>query len=444
MTYSTVSKASFVVSVAFLSLVYGYVARWHGWFPDTFFDQVQQQANAVVNPPFLATKAYNRSGVQVKAPEKMQDGLTLLSSLWKEGDEWHPGLRLIDARGKTVHHWPIDRAALFPDSLNLRRDPTEKILHGSYLLPNGDVLVNVDYVGTARIDACGDPVWRLPARNHHSIARDEDGSFWIPATSRTRRATTAQHPDGFPGLDDPVWQDQIVKVSESGDILDRLNVLDLLFSNDLQFYVSKAHMSVNVDGPHTNDLTHLNDVEPLKTSLADEYPLFDAGDLLISLRNLHLVLVFDPDTEVVKWHASDPLIMQHDPDFLGDGWIGVFNNNTDFSSRGQMLGGSEIVAFQPHSDSTVVRFPTPNSEPFYTRKMGKWQQLDNGNMLLTETRTGRVVEVGPSGNTVWEFVRRPYNNSTVPLVPKAVRHDLTRDEVASWPCSSSPAPRSSK
>lgn len=442
MRTNTLAKATFVLSVALLSVVYGYAARWHGWFPDAFFDQVQREANAVLYPPFVADKVYDRSGIRTRAPEKMQEGFTMLTSFWEGPDGWHPGLRLIDAEGRTVHHWTIDRRALFPDSMELRRTPSHKVLHGSLLLPNGDVMVNVDYVGTARVDACGDVLWRLPAQNHHSIARAGDESFWIPGTSSEPRATTDRYPDGFPGLETPVWQDLVLQVSAAGEILDRINVLDLLYSNDLHQYLARAHMNENVDGPRTDDLTHLNDVEPLDASMADDYPLFDAGDLLISLRNLHLVLVFDPDREAVKWHASEPLIMQHDPDFLGDGWIGVFNNNTDFSTRGAMLGGSQIVAFQPHTDSTAVRFPTAHSERFYTQKMGKWQLLENGNMLLTEAQAGRVVEVTPDGRTVWELVRQPYNNSKVPLVPSAVRHDLSRSAVASWPCSPTTASRS--
>lgn len=184
-------------------------------------------------------------------------------------------------------------------------------------------------------------------------------------------------------------------------------------------------------------MTHLNDVEPLDVSIADEYPLFEAGDLLVSLRNLHLVLVVDPDSERVKWHASEPFVMQHDPDFMGDGWIGVFNNNRDLTGRGERLGGSRILALQPHMDSTRVLFPTADSDPFYTGTRGKWQRLENGNLLLTESNAGRVVEVSPDGRTVWEWAVEPYDESSMPAVTEGTRYPLTVDEVADWPCSPS-------
>jgi hypothetical protein len=180
----------------------------------------------------------------------------------------------------------------------------------------------------------------------------------------------------------------------------------------------------------------LNDVEPLGASVADQYPLLEAGDLLVSLRDLHLVLVVDPGTGGVKWHVSAPHILQHDVDFFGNGWIGIFDNNRDFTKRGDMLGGTRTVAVQPGSDSTRVLFPTPHSDPFYTAFRGKWQMLKNGNMLLTEARSGRVVEVTADGRTVWEWIHEPYSDSLVPLVTKATRVDVTREEVASWPCSS--------
>jgi len=97
---------------------------------------------------------------------------------------------------------------------------------------------------------------------------------------------------------------------------------------------------------------------------------------------------------------------------------------------------SRIIAVQPHTDSTAVRFPTEHSEPFYTDTRGKWQKLANGNMLLTEANPGRVVEVDQNGRTVWEWIHEPYDDSEVPFVTKGTRHDLTREEIESWPCSS--------
>ena len=102
-----------------------------------------------------------------------------------------------------------------------------------------------------------------------------------------------------------------------------------------------------------------------------------------------------------------------------------------------MLGGSRVATVQPPTDSVRVRFPTRHSAPFYTATAGGWQLLEGGTMLLTESKAGRVVEVAPSGRTVWEWVRAPYDpdESQVPFVTEGTRHDLTRAEVASWPCS---------
>jgi hypothetical protein len=150
---------------------------------------------------------------------------------------------------------------------------------------------------------------------------------------------------------------------------------------------------------------------------------------------VNLVFVFSPESKEVKWYADQPFIEQHDPDFFGDGWIGIFDNNID-NADGKVLGGSRIVAIQPHTDSVEVLFPTKSSEPFYTRRRGKWQMLENGNMLLTETRAGRVVEVNPSGRTVWEWIYPPTEKSKVASVTKAHRTNITRPKVASWPCSS--------
>ena len=235
--------------------------------------------------------------------------------------------------------------------------------------------------------------------------------------------------------------DRLLRVSADGEVLDDINLLDVLYTNGLERYILKAQRrSAYMSGD--GDPLHLNDAESLSPSMADEYPRFEAGDLLVSLKHPDLVLVLDPDSKTVKWHAdstpsdSHHLLQQHDPDFMGSGWIGVFNNREDFTDRGSLLGGSQILAFQPHTDSTRVLFPTQNSDSIYTQNRGKWQYLENGNLLLTESNAGRALEVASDGKTVWEWIHAPSSDSEVPFVTKASRHDLTREEVASWSCSS--------
>ena len=161
----------------------------------------------------------------------------------------------------------------------------------------------------------------------------------------------------------------ILHVAPDGEVLRRIPVLDVLYTNGLARYLVKGML------PHPEtileDPTHLNDVEPLGAERASAYPSFEAGDLLVSLRTPSLVFVVDPTSLEVKWTASTPFLHQHDPDFLGHGWTGVFDNNQDPTPRGTMLGGSRIVALSPSTDSMKTLFPTARSEPFYTATAGQ-------------------------------------------------------------------------
>ncbi|MGD2067428.1 MAG: arylsulfotransferase family protein [Gemmatimonadota bacterium] len=421
---------SFGASVAFLALVYGHLSSAYGWFPDAFLSRAREQAEALIAwPEFLVPIVYERSGVRVVSPDRMEPGLTLVASVWGDLD-WTAGLKLMDRRGRVLHTWRVDGEEVF-DGIPAERDVRFPYIHGTYLFPDGDVLVNLDLVGTVRLDACGRVLWSRADGGHHSIARADDGTFWIPTIHLDARPSSDAFPDGYPGLDGPVYHDGIHRITEDGEVLDEISVFEVLYANGLERYLRKAPW-VDLDP------THLNDVEPLPAAMAAEYPLFSAGDLLLSLRNLHMVLVLDPSTGRVKWHARDPFILQHDPDFLGDGWIGVFDNNRDRTRRGAMLGGTRIVAVRPHTGEREVLFPGPASDPFYTEFMGKWQRLEGGNLLLTEAKAGRAVEVGPRGGTVWEWINEPYNEFQVPEVTEATRYPLSAEDVSTWRCAVSP------
>lgn len=431
------AKISFILSFATFTLLYGFAACAAGWFPKQFLltawgqaeqtwmvSSVQEQTPGLLptGADYLHPSVYDREGVRVLEADKVQPGLTLITA---DGED--PELKLIDRKGHVVHKWEVDMKKLADSTAS----DLHGNVHGSYLLSNGDLIINVNYAGTVRLDACGRVLWKMP-NGHHSVERAEDGSFWIPAVTEEPQTESKNFPDGFPGLDKAVYLDKIRRVSKSGKIMRSINVLDILYENDLERYIPKSYQEGDID----KDVTHLNDVEPLGSSMADEYPDFETGDLLVSLKHLDLVFVFDPESKDVRWHASSPFIYQHDPDFIGDGWIGVFDNNTDFTERGSMLGGSRIVGLQPHTGAEKDLFPTPRSEPFYTPHGGKWQRLENGNLLLTEFWTSRIVEVAPDGRTIWDWVHESDENSKVPELSEGARYDLTRGDVASWPCAS--------
>lgn len=438
-SHDTVAKLGFVVSLVFLAFFYGFAANAFEWFPNSYLERAWEQYKAVSpfrndNVPYLKTQVYEWTGVKIDDRERIQPGLTLIATVWKDFG-WTPGVKLINPDGRTLHQWRIETTEIFSGGPEGRGELRNwATLHGTHLLPNGDLVVNVEHVGTARMNACGEVAWRLE-NTHHSITRAEDGSFWVPMRRSGPGQEGGNDPSEFPGLHPPLYHEVLTHVSEDGEILDTIDILDLLYANDLDRFIWKSRSI----GP---DVTHLNDVEPLSSSMADDYPLFEAGDLLVSLRNLDLVMVIDPESARVKWHASEPFIRQHDPDFIGDGWIGVFDNNDDGTVRGKRLGGSRILAVEPTSDSTKLLFPTPRSDHFYTQVMGKWQRLKNGNLLLTESTAGRVVEVAPDGRTVWEWAAPPDDESRVPEVSEGTRYDLTAEDIASWPCS--PEGRSSQ
>lgn len=220
----SVEKVWFVLSLAVFSFLYGTaVGKWE-WFPHSFLVQATEQgrslyhswSSAPYRARFMGPRAYERAGARTPVPKRVQPGMTLVASYWhwEEAGRPAPGLKLIDRHGQTVHEWRVDRSELFADSIELTGNPKKSEYHGAYLFPNGDLLVNLEYIGTARLDACGDMIWTLVEKHHHSIARAEDGSFWIPGVSPERRTRSERFPDGYPGMKEPVGLDQILHVSE--------------------------------------------------------------------------------------------------------------------------------------------------------------------------------------------------------------------------------------
>lgn len=424
----------FFGSVVFFSVLLGIaIGHFHWWPYYTLRDAYRTvTVPAVTLGSHLAPVRYERSGVRMPDAEAVAPGVTLLTGLWPEYD-WQAGIRLINADGDVLHRWQTDPMTIWSadavtDPYRKQRHSPWNFIHGCVLLVDGSVVFNIEEMGMARLDAAGKVMWATEIQTHHSLTVADDGSFWACGLRWIPR--DAPRMQGFPGLEGPIMEELAVNIDRDGRVLRELSLLKVAYDD---MALRRAMWRTNAR-ELTEDLLHLNDVEPLPAALAEEYPLFEAGDLMVSFRDIHTVAVLDPETGTVKWSDMSTCIRQHDPDFIGDGWIRIFDNNTDWTRTGEYLGGSRIVDVRPHTGETRVAYPTGGAPPFYTPRAGKCQTLPNGNMLITETLGGRVFEVTASGELAWEWIQPPHDTFTsmVTEIHEGSRYAISEETIESW------------
>lgn len=151
---------------------------------------------------------------------------------------------------------------------------------------------------------------------------------------------------------------------------------------------------------------------------------FTPGDIMVSIRNINAVVVFENESMAVKFISIGQVIRHHDPDFVDGDTISIFDNNNlqPLVEDGQ----SRIVRVDAPSGELVVTFTGTAARPFFTDIMGKHQLLDNGNLLITESRAGRALEISAQGKLVWEY-NNVVRQDVVGLLSEAQRLDQRFD-----------------
>ncbi len=414
----------FVAAILCLCFSYGVaVGKWHLFpyrFLDTGLDSLRKLRDKTLDYRFHPAR-YEDEGIIRHEFEQVSPGVTLMSGLWKnKDDDWNLGIRLIDINGNLVHHWWTNPKDIWPESphsdcFSGSRDKwlANPCIHGALLLPGGDVVFNLDYVGLVRLNTQSEVVWKLPYRTHHSIFQDADGKLWI-CGAKWHADRVAE----FPGMEPPFRDDIILRVSQDGIIDHEISVLRII-------YESEFYNLLFATGRTTGDILHMNDVEVLSEQKEDAFDLFNAGDIMISLRHSYAILVIDGKTNRIKWSMTYPFIDQHDPDFTDDGYITVFDNNLD------QFGGSRILSIEPSKKLVEVQYGHKENQYFFTFRCGKHQHLPNGNMLITEAWAGRVFEINANGEVVWSWIMPRRKNNTVPEMLEGIRYGVEYASFAS-------------
>jgi hypothetical protein len=198
--------------------------------------------------------------------------------------------------------------------------------------------------------------------------------------------------------------DTVVILERDGKVRKEIDLLEAIVKSNLTGLInSNDHNPVNVQ---TCDPLHLNDVQVLSEELAEEFPSFSTGDLLLSFRSLNGVGVLDPDTEIFKWFNTGASQHQHSSRYFNDNRILLFDNYGGAKSRGV----SRVISIDVGSGQTEVLFPRnemplPDRE-FFSRTAGHIDIHPSGQrMLVAFSQAGILWEIDTnSGEVLWEFI----------------------------------------
>jgi len=309
-------------------------------------------------------------------------GYTLYAPMFGPGTVY-----LLDLQGREVHRWELPHppglySYLLPDGhlfyLGKLRDETWDRFPLWHRFKGG-VLLEGDWDGKV--------VWEYHDPDHHHDARrtPSGGAIYL-AIERVPREVAARVRGGVPGsAKNGMWADVIVEIDAAG--------------NRVWEWHAYEHLDVDRDVITFNDprdeWSHANTVAPLP------------GDrVLASFRNISTVGIIDKRTGAFTWKLGyDVLAQQHDPSLLPSGNILIFDNGAH--RRDEAMPASRVIEVEPASSNIVWEYRDDPPYNFFSPYISGARRLPNGNTLITEGNFGRMFQVTPDSQVVWEYIN-PY------------------------------------
>ncbi len=314
-------------------------------------------------------------------------------------NEYLHGAVLFDQNDQLVHTWVLDQEKLLKrleqdnkvNNKNIKIKPASRRLpHGVDVFPDGSLILaeGAQGNGLQKLDFCGNFDWSRPGNYHHTVSyQSSSDTLWTFG---------------------PKDMEEIDR--ETGKLLRTISFVDMHRANpDLAIFTPRRDHS---RGRWLQDPVHKNDIEPLPEELASAYPMFEAGDLLISHRSTNLIFVMDPKTLKIKWWRSGQWRRQHDPDWHPSGTISIYDNNMrDLATEQIQILDSEVPRYSQFwridpASYVAEKIYSGERDNFYSGARGDHQVLPNGNILFTSPYQGRILEVTPDGETAYEFVNQ--------------------------------------
>jgi len=309
-------------------------------------------------------------------------------------------VRLVDMNGTLIHSWKVapnfnKRSRLLPNGHLVYAGPNKTIYEYDW---DGNVVWTHEGIGSMndmrvlkngnRLLLAHDPI---PEEFQRQVEDIEIAPWWKP---RKR------------GSEETQQSADIFEVNAEGETVWEWHAYN--------------HLDLNRFSPATpeGDWLHANSVAPLP-----ENHWYDAGDqrfkpgnILLNARNIDTMYIIDKDSKEVVWEGTHDykggMAHSHEPEMIEKGLPGAGNiilfDNGLFTRHRTHTGQTFIIEMNPVTQEIVWKYETEGyaNLKFFSKSMGSQKRLPNGNTFIAEDNTGRLFQVKPDGDIVWEYVNR--------------------------------------
>jgi hypothetical protein len=311
---------------------------------------------------------------------------------------------VIDLDGNVIHQWRLNAESLppGPDAHNNPLFPDA--VWRAFLQPNGDVIAlycgsdpwGRAYVakGIFRVDKDSKLLWSHRDYNHHDVQILPGGNLLTFAEKMEYRA----YPDA-PSLHPPYTTDFLVTLNGRGEEIGRVSIMDMLDRSHLRKFI-QALGTEALPVLRNGDLLHPNTITPVTAAAAARNPAFREGEYLLSFRNYDMLAVADLAKKRIVWASYGPWHGQHGPVFLSDGSLMMFDNQGNIGSYGGLSG---VLDVDTATGEILWEYGDEYKDSVNSLLNSSVDPLPNGNVLVTETMTGRIFEVSHDKQIVWDY-----------------------------------------
>lgn len=384
-------------------------------------------AGSLTASSVMAGPSVYPTGTTVYDPAKAYNSYVLFTG----GDNT---ARLIDLNGNVVRQWKDAAAhstAIDPALNGGRKGHVFVTLalvegQGTGLVPGRPNARKVQSVG--ELDWNGKLVWSFgekapggAAQQHHDWARLRNGNTVILANLEHK----------VEGFQQALLDDVIYEINPAGEVVWRWVAAEHL--NEFGFTPEQLQLVRATPDPDYLHFNNLKVVGPNRWFNAGD-KRFHPDNLVIDARNANFIAIIDRQSSKVVWRLGpnyaavkpedrrklprpvDQIAGQHDAHIIPEGLPGA-GNLLVFDNQGQagyppavlpITGGSRVLEIDPVKQQIVWQYTGEDSGgsgwTFRSTHISAARRLPNGNTFIDEGQSGRLFQVTPAGDIVWEYV----------------------------------------